>query len=128
VARVDNLEFLADVAPKTTTYKKLLAEKGPDFKPGPQVTPNYAAPDSEDEGIGEGPSNSNTKDEAAHFVSKQNGPPILHQANETQKDGEDVVMVEAGNEQTNRAMALDDPIQEQLAMEMAGHAHQPSAP
>jgi hypothetical protein len=108
-----------------------VAEKGPDFKPGPQITPTLVPEESEDEnGNGEGPSNaglpSNVKDlmdPATGDASNQNGDGQNHgETQVAQRDGEDVVMGEASHEQTNGAAPESDPIQEQLAMEMAGHA------
>ncbi|KAF2672243.1 histone-fold-containing protein [Microthyrium microscopicum] len=34
VSRIDNLEFLSDVVPRTTTFKKFVEQRGKNFKPG----------------------------------------------------------------------------------------------
>jgi len=126
IARVDNLEFLTDVVPKTTTYKKLVAEKGADFKPGPQVELKLLSDDMDDDINGEGPSNtglpSNVKDLmnlTADEAPIQNGGQTHDRQEQIQRDGDDVIMGEVSHAQTNGAAPASDPIQEQLAMEMA---------
>jgi hypothetical protein len=101
---------LTDVVPKTTTYKKLLAEKGPDFKPGPQIPKALADEDVNDEG----PSNVGLPSYGRDVLGLADAPSQNGQQ-ELGRD-EDVVMGEA----SHVLGAVSDPIQEQLAMEMAG--------
>jgi len=111
VARLDNLEFLTDVIPRTTTYRKFTQERGKNFKP------STAAPASTDEtnGMGNGvdvnghgsPSTSRQHLSLQALGIDEEQPP-------SREAGDDVVMRDGYGSQA----VLHDPIQEQLAMEM----------
>jgi DNA polymerase epsilon subunit 4 len=127
VARVDNLEFLADVVPKTTTYTKLVAEKGQFFKPGPQAASQQRDEDGDHVNGETAPANKGFPRQARDIMDLTNNTDDErtngHSKDELPENGDDVIMADAGHDHAQRdsTESAMDPIQEQLAMEMAGH-------
>jgi hypothetical protein len=92
VSRIDNLEFLSDVVPRTTTYKKYVEQRGMNFKPGDSVSEERA--------------------KAAGLVEVNGASQVSRPSHEsTPRPQEEPV--DDGDE-----MEVDGSIQEQLAMEM----------
>jgi DNA polymerase epsilon subunit 4 len=111
VARIDNLEFLADVVPRTTTYRRFVAERGKDFKPGSNAQGTLTETSKETNNVNGSEASKHTRQHLSMHDLGINGT--------EEAADEDAMDVEERNVGEDEEM--HDPIQEQLAMEMAGH-------
>lgn len=111
MARLDNLEFLTDCIPRTTTYRKFVSERGRTFKPGsnPQTS------------IVEGPTDSTDVNGNGETVPSRQHLSMTELGVDEPIDN-DVTMEEEEPRAPNEEL-MHDPVQEQLAMEMAGHGN-----
>jgi DNA polymerase epsilon subunit 4 len=132
VARLDNLEFLSDVVPRTTTFKKYVNERGKDYRPGisahqtgelshsqveerPSSNP---APFGNQRKLVSRPGGSLHLNGTEGGMRQSNASLLAEPLPEPEMDQSDAMLID------ERSVSLShDPVQEQLAMEMerAGH-------
>jgi hypothetical protein len=103
---MDNLEFLTDVVPRTTTYKKFVEEKGRNFKPGSNIQTSIIEGSKEPAELNGSESPIPSRQHLSLQDLGMNGTAERHDAMEVD---------DHGTEDSDS----HDPIQEQLAMEMA---------
>jgi len=105
VARHDNLEFLSDVVPRTTTYRKYIEQRGVGFRPGDPIRAEKAkAAGHEEAGI-------------PRPVQSSIPRNLLNPAEEDARPAMEPSTVAGGEEMD--VDEQDDSVQEQLAMEMS---------
>jgi DNA polymerase epsilon subunit 4 len=120
VSRIDNLEFLSDVIPRTTTYKKFVEQRGKNFKPGDSVSATKAAAGGQTE-LSFMSGGSKPHVDILHPAEGTNGKGNSTEPEVIEDDGEDEDEMDVDEEYKASGGAIEDDIQEQLAMEMGHH-------
>ncbi|OCL01304.1 histone-fold-containing protein [Glonium stellatum] len=111
VARIDNLEFLSDVVPKTMPYKKYKEQKA---AKAAATSSTSALPNGQTTLAG--PSNTNLTNGNGEHPSEHNG----HAKPEADDGGERYDEMEVDSSEAGRARDPDDPATIQLEIEMRG--------